>query len=415
MCERCAIVSRYIVSFMDAEDRPMFDPALHVDLSPAEWNEAEALGAIDEIVVDAVTSFDAHEFWPGHPLDGPVGGDTSLYMGAAGVIWALDYLARAGATQHTREFVPVASVLVAAARSKSEGHPYAAHGSLHFGELAASLAAMRIRPDAATADVIEARVAANEALPTRELMWGLPGSLLACVFMDDLTGEIRWRAHYIVQATRLLDEIEETPFGPLWTQDLYGGRQPYLGPMHGFAGNVAALLRGWRWLGEPQRARLAEIVAQTLTRNAIHSGIGAQWQPVAGISKPLRLCQYCHGAAGMVTVCASPHVSAPELDDLLVRGGELTWNAGPLAKGSNLCHGTGGNGYAFLKLYERTGEARWLERARAFAMTAIAQCREARAHFGRGRYSLWTGDIGLAVYLHDCIAGQARVPMLDVF
>ena len=45
-------------------------------------------------------------------------------------------------------------------------------------------------------------------------------------------------------------------------------------------------------------------------------------------------------------------------------------------KGSNLCHGTGGNGYAFLKLHRRTGDPVWLERARAFAMTAIAQCRE---------------------------------------
>jgi hypothetical protein len=34
--------------------------------------------------------------------------------------------------------------------------------------------------------------------------------------------------------------------------------------------------------------------------------------------------------------------------------GELTWNAGALAKGSNLCDGAAGNGYAFLKLYRRT-------------------------------------------------------------
>ena len=44
---------------------------------------------------------------------------------------------------------------------------------------------------------------------------------------------------------------------------------------------------------------------------------------------------------------------------------------------------TGGNGYAFLKLYRRTRDAVWLERARAFAMTAIAQCREAREQFER--------------------------------
>jgi hypothetical protein len=49
-----------------------------------------------------------------------------------------------------------------------------------------------------------------------------------------------------------------------------------------------------------------------------------------------------------------------------------------LAKGAKLCHGTGGNGYAFLKLYRRTKNAVWLDHARAFAMTGIAQYREAR-------------------------------------
>jgi len=76
--------------------------------------------------------------------------------------------------------------------------------------------------------------------------------------------------------------------------------------------------------------------------------------------------------------------------------------------------GRGGNGYAFLKLYRRTNELVWLERARAFAMTAIAQCGEARDGLGRGRYSLWTGDPGLAVYLWHCLTGSGGLPALDV-
>jgi hypothetical protein len=48
-------------------------------------------------------------------------------------------------------------------------------------------------------------------------------------------------------------------------------------------------------------------------------------------------------------------------------------------------------------------------------MTAIAQCRETRAEVGRGRYSLWTGDIGLAVYLWDCLRAEPRFPTVDVF
>ena len=100
-----------------------------------------------------------------------------------------------------------------------------------------------------------------------------------------------------------------------------------------------------------------------------------------------------------------------EHERLLLAGGELTWRAGPLAKGANLCHGTAGNGYAFLALFERTGDELWLERARAFAMHALDQVARARAQHGRGRYTLWTGDAGTALYLADCVAGGGARPL----
>jgi hypothetical protein len=98
------------------------------------------------------------------------------------------------------------------------------------------------------------------------------------------------------------------------------------------------------------------------------------------------------------------------VDDLLVAGGELIWKAGPLAKGAGFCHGTAGNGFAFLKLFARTGDTIWLERARRFAMHAIEQSEHALAVHGRRRYTLWTGDPGLA----GCIAGTAQFPTFDI-
>jgi hypothetical protein len=100
---------------------------------------------------------------------------------------------------------------------------------------------------------------------------------------------------------------------------------------------------------------------------------------------------------------------------LLLGAGEAIWQAGPLHKGSNLCHGTGGNGYAFLKLFARTGDHLWLERARAFAMHGIAQSEAHAAQYGQRRYSLWTGDPGFAIYLWDCINARAAFPTVDVF
>ena len=100
---------------------------------------------------------------------------------------------------------------------------------------------------------------------------------------------------------------------------------------------------------------------------------------------------------------------------MLRAAGETIWSAGPLTKGSNLCHGTGGNGYGLLKLYGRTHDSLWLERARSFAMHGIAQMEAASSRYGQLRYSLWTGDLGFAIYLCDCLRAEAQFPTLDVF
>jgi DUF1680 family protein len=99
----------------------------------------------------------------------------------------------------------------------------------------------------------------------------------------------------------------------------------------------------------------------------------------------------------------------------LLAGAELVWRAGPqrLEKGAGICHGTAGSGYALLKTFERTGDERWLDRARRFAVHAIGQVRRLREERGRGRYSLWTGDVGAALFVADCREARAAYPVLD--
>ena len=110
----------------------------------------------------------------------------------------------------------------------------------------------------------------------------------------------------------------------------------------------------------------------------------------------------------VASLAALPHED--QLDSLLSAGGELTWMAGPLRKAANLCHGTSGNGFALLKLLTSTGDEIWLPRARRFALHAGVQVATARRRHGRGRYSLWTGDLGDAVYLHQCVVGTSEMP-----
>jgi hypothetical protein len=48
-------------------------------------------------------------------------------------------------------------------------------------------------------------------------------------------------------------------------------------------------------------------------------------------------------------------------------------------------------------------------------MHGIAQTEEHAVRYGQGRYSLWTGDPGFAIYLWDCVRAKAQFPTLDVF
>ena len=121
--------------------------------------------------------------------------------------------------------------------------------------------------------------------------------------------------------------------------------------------------------------------------------------------------QWCHGAPGVVASLASLAPGDDEHERLLRAGGELTWRAGPLAKGANLCHGTAGNGYAFLALLERTGTSCGSSApapspcTRSPRSTAHAQSSAAAAT------RLWSGDPGTALYLADCLAGGGTVPL----
>src|SRR5271169_4250567 len=80
----------------------------HRALTHDAWSELAARAAIEEIAADAIAQFDPDRFWPGHPSDdGVADGNTSVYVGAAGVIWALDYLHRIGAARVAEDFRPV--------------------------------------------------------------------------------------------------------------------------------------------------------------------------------------------------------------------------------------------------------------------------------------------------------------------
>jgi hypothetical protein len=389
----------------------LYDPERHEPLAAAEWSAPRARDAIAEICRDAEAAFDPDRLWPLHPDDDdpytPQDGILrGLYLGAAGMAHGLARLAEAGLHAPALDLAAIAGDLHEAALA-SPDEPDAG-ASLLVGSSGILVVAHRLAPSRATADALAEVIAGNVEHPSNELLLGAPGTMLVARAVHARTGEERFAELWRASARTLL--ARQDPDG-LWTQDLYGERMQHIGAGHGFAGNVLALWGAPEWLED---AASVEARAVATTRAvAILDGDVASWPVAPGGSRsgaPPRV-QWCHGAPGMVTSLAGLGDEAHTA--LLAAGGEFIWRIGPIARNAGLCHGTAGNGYAFLTLLARTGDERWLERARAFAMHALEQVTRFCAADGRGRYTLYTGDIGAALFAAACLDGDAAFPGLD--
>jgi hypothetical protein len=367
----------------------LWRPSEHEPLAAGEWEETRAEKAIAAIVADAEAAFDG-ERWPWHRGDGEEFGFSDVYIGGAGIIWALGELGSTGWEDAAVSFVD---------HYRARPSPWdedAVETSYHFGELGIALVAFRLTRDAGLADRIHGLVLAGLESEANEVMYGAPGSMLVAEAMLAWTGEPRWDEAWRSVAERV--EAARDADG-LWTARIGGSPGRYLGPAHGYAGNVRAFANRGR---VPQ---LAELEPYVLREDGL-----ANWIPADSARPDEIRVQWCHGAPGMVTTLGDL------LDlELAVAGGELAWRAGPLAKGPGLCHGTAGNAYAFLVLHRRTGDELWLERARAFGLHAIGQVERERAAVGRGRYSLFTGDVGVALFLRHLLDGEDLFPTMGPF
>jgi lantibiotic modifying enzyme len=377
-----------------------------------DWDEAGVRSAIARIVAHADAAHRRQPLWP-PPDDSPVAPgkpEPSLFAGAPGIAWALDALQRRGHAETTLD--PAAVALEALAAWRAEPVFFAGYedlpqreSSLLSGEAGVLLVAWTLTERPELADDLHALVRANiDADEIDELMWGTAGTLIAAHALLDRTGEERWRRACDDSAEALLARRDADG---LWTQRRFKDTRSF-GPVHGFVGNVHALLTA---LDGERAEQLRRETNDTLARFAVREGALCNWPPGAeeGLEHhrtgEIKL-QWCHGAPGIVST------TAPYLDEeLLLAGAELTWTAGAHKerKGAGICHGTAGNGHALLAAFARTGDELWLDRARRFAVHALAQAeREPRV------YSLWLGGIGAALFASDCLDATSRYPFLEL-
>ena len=100
----------------------LYDPARFDPLTETAWDERRVLDGIREIVADADAAFDVDGLWPADDWDAwqtptPL---LSLYVGAAGVICALDTLRRRGVAEAGLDLPAAAHAAVEAWRRQPD-------------------------------------------------------------------------------------------------------------------------------------------------------------------------------------------------------------------------------------------------------------------------------------------------------
>jgi len=229
--------------------------------------------------------------------------------------------------------------------------------------------------------------------------------MLACIHMHEMTDEPRWRALFDTQVHGSSD-LEETGLGPLWTQDLYGSHQQWLGPVHGYAGNMIPLLRGGTGWQADQRMQIASAIPQTLRLHRCGPPRGSTGHRASSRTPAPRLCQHCHGAPGIGDDLLPTHRLNRRNGRSLAPGRRVTWNAGPLSKGSNSAMAPAAMAMRpeTLSPHARRQSGRARQGLCDDRHRAMPRC--AARILAAAAIRCWTGMSALAIYLWDCLTAE---------
>ena len=232
---------------------------------------------IAHVVRRTEARFARDDGWPMHRRDIDGGDDAPawpLYHGACGVIWALTHLAASGAAMLARDYGDFVTSLVPRNRTWLRSFGCTFDASYAMGETGILLLEHGLNGTPATADRLAALIASNFDNPTRELMWGSPGTMLAALFLHERTGEERFATLFRATARTLRSQLEwsDEHACHYFTQDMYGQRSTYLDAVHGFVATASPLIRG-RYLLEPgEWSSWHDCIENTVRRTATREG-----------------------------------------------------------------------------------------------------------------------------------------------
>lgn len=383
----------------------------HELLTKLDWDAQKFDEYCNYILGQTCLKYSSENLWPIHQLDVDKGdipqrGFTDFYYGAAGILWALDYWKFQFNFDPSKEYFSLMS---------SPGFEGDGKISFFFDKFAFLLFKEKLTPSEKNRAELDELLSSISTDDKNEILFGTPGTMLGVYYLIKLSGDQRFYEHFQRLKRMVLEawELDNESHCHMWSQN-FSGSFKLVGAAHGTFGNIQVLLRTKELLSEEEIKLINSRSSEAFQKLSIETGECANWPKLRGDSNHM-LLHWCHGAPGVICDLADYLPRYEKNDELLVKAGNLIWEAGPLKKGTSICHGTTGNALAFLKLHKRFKDDLWLERAKAFAMHALKQCQELEKQHGQLRYSLWTGDLGL-VWLNMQIKNNtADLPMLDVY
>ena len=176
----------------------LYDPAGFEPLTDEPWDVERVRASIRRLVARIDDVYDSETLWPANDWDGwhaatPM---KNLYVGAAGVLWALDRLREHGVAETRLDLAAAAEATLAAWRHEPDlmggvELPERKESALLTGAAGILLVGWRLTHEPALADELHALVAANVDSEAEDVMWGTPGTLVAARHMLESLGSKR--------------------------------------------------------------------------------------------------------------------------------------------------------------------------------------------------------------------------------